>query len=102
MKHVSSAFIGTGLEAHLRKSAVTCLVIVGAAINYCVASSLRMAADLGFEVLLPQDVVFGFGVTGPESMQHSPETVSLVTLGTLSDFAKNVSAKERSELLAPT
>lgn len=88
VKHGSSAFIGTGLEAHLRAQGITRLVLVGAAINYCVSSSLRMAVNLGFKVLLPQDAVFGFGLTGPDGTAHSAETVLSVTLGTLADFAK--------------
>jgi hypothetical protein len=87
VKHGSSAFIGTGLEAHLRNIGATRLVIVGAAVNYCVASSVRMAANLGFDVELPQDAVFGFGVLGPDGVQHSPEIVLSVTLGTLAEFA---------------
>lgn len=88
VKHGSSAFIGTGLEAYLRGAGITRLVIIGAAVNYCVASTLRMAVNLGFKVLLPQDAVFGFGVTGPDGVAHSPETVLSVTLATLADFAR--------------
>ncbi|RUS63197.1 isochorismatase family protein [Pseudorhodobacter sp. E13] len=87
VKHGSSAFVGTGLEAHLRDQGIMRIVFIGAAINYCVSSSLRMAANLGFDVLLPQDAVFGFGITGPDGVAHSPETVLSVTLGTLADFA---------------
>jgi len=87
VKHGSSAFIGTGLEAHLREIGVTRLVIVGAAVNYCVASSVTMAADLGFDVELPKDAVFGFSVNDPDGVLHGPETVLSVTLGTLAEFA---------------
>jgi len=98
IKNGSSAFIGTGLEAHLRDIGVTRLVILGAAVNYCVASSLRMAANLGFAVLLPQDAVFGFGVIGPDGVKHSPETVLSVTLGTLEEFATIVSLAMLEEM----
>ncbi|WP_028914012.1 isochorismatase family protein [Pseudorhodobacter ferrugineus] len=101
VKHGSSAFIGTGLEAYLRDMGVTRLVIVGAAVNYCVASTLRMAANLGFDVVLPQDAVFGFGVTGPDGVQHSPETVLSVTLGTLAEFAAIVSSDTLHGFLVP-
>jgi nicotinamidase-related amidase len=93
VKRGSSAFAGTGLEAHLRASAVTRLVIIGAAVNYCVASTVRMAADLGFSVSLVQDAVFGFGVIGPDGTQHGAENVLSVTLGTLAEFAEIVSAE---------
>lgn len=99
VKHGSSAFIGTGLEAHLRSIGITRLVVIGGAVNYCVASSVRMAANLGFDVVLPQDAVFGFGVTGPDGAQHSPDTVLSVTLGTLAEFATIVSAVTLQDVL---
>jgi nicotinamidase-related amidase len=64
----------------LQQSGITRLVIVGAAVNYCVASTVRMAANLGFAVLVLQEAVFGFGVTGPDGVRHGPETVLSVTL----------------------
>ena len=83
VKHGSSAFIGTGLEDHLRASGIDTLIVIGAAVNFCVASTVRGAANLGFKVLLVRDAVFGFGVTGPDGRAHDPDTVLSVTLGTL-------------------
>lgn len=94
VKHGSSAFVGTGLEAHLRHAGIERLVIVGAAVNYCVSSTVRMAANLGFAAVLVQDAVFGFGLTGPDGTQHSAETVLSVTLGSLAEFATLVSADD--------
>lgn len=99
VKHGSSAFAGTGLAAHLHAACVTRLVIVGAAVNYCVASTVRMAADLGFTVVLVQEAVFGFGVTGPDGTHHGPETVLSVTLGTLTEFAAIVSTSSVTDIL---
>jgi nicotinamidase-related amidase len=88
IKHGSSAFIGTDLDAALRAQAITHLVICGAAINYCVSSSVRMAANLGYDVTLPADATLGFGVTGADGRLHAPDDVLSMTLGTLSgDFA---------------
>jgi nicotinamidase-related amidase len=100
VKQGSSAFVGTGLEAHLHSLRISRVVLIGAAINYCVSSSLRMAANLGFDVLLPQDAVFGFGITGPDGVAHSPETVLSVTLGTLADFAKITTVNQLADQLA--
>jgi nicotinamidase-related amidase len=99
VKRGSSAFIGTGLEDHLRDAGIVRLVIIGAAVNYCVASTLRMAANLGFTVLLPKEAVFGFGVTGPDGVAHDPETVLSVTLGSLAAFAEIVSTSDLSDRL---
>jgi nicotinamidase-related amidase len=101
VKHGSSAFVGTALEAHLHTANITRLVMIGAAVNYCVASTVRMAANLGFGVMLPQDAVFGFGVTGPDGIQHSPETVLSVTLGTLAEFASITSVVGLAAEIAP-
>jgi nicotinamidase-related amidase len=100
VKHGSSAFVGTGLEQHLRANAITHLVIVGAAVNYCVASTVRMASDLGFAVSLVQDAVFGFGVTAPDGTRHGADTVLSVTLGTLAEFGAIVSIGAAMEVAA--
>ncbi|MGO4907283.1 cysteine hydrolase family protein [Pseudorhodobacter sp. W20_MBD10_FR17] len=100
VKHGSSAFAGTGLAAHLHATDVAHLVIIGAAVNYCVASTVRMASDLGFSVSLVQDAVFGFGLKGPDGARHGPETVLSVTLGTLAEFATIVSTTAVADTLA--
>jgi nicotinamidase-related amidase len=84
VKRGSSAFIGTDLETCLRGQGLTRLIVIGAAINFCVASTVRGAANLGFDVTVVQDAVFGFGITGPDGRAHDPETVLSVTLATLS------------------
>lgn len=100
VKHGSSAFIGTGLEDQLRASGITRLVVIGAAVNYCVASTVRMAADLGFKVQLLQDAVFGFGVTGPDGVAHDPDVVLSVTLGTLgAGFARVIPSADLAATL---
>ncbi len=93
VKHGSSGFVGTGLEAGLRAAGITRLVVIGAAVNYCVDSTIRGAANLGFDVLLPADATFGFGVTGPTGRQHDPDEVLSVILGSLAgDFAEITTA----------
>ena len=52
VKHRSSAFIGTGLEAHLRAQGLHDRVMLGGEANMCVESSARMAGNLGFAVTL--------------------------------------------------
>lgn len=60
IKHGSSAFIGTTLEAHLRANGLTDLVIIGGEANMCVESSTRMAGNLGFNVVLAEDALINF------------------------------------------
>jgi nicotinamidase-related amidase len=61
IKQTSSAFAQTGLEAELRAAGIDSLVLAGGAANFCVESSTRAAADLGFQVTLAEDALINFG-----------------------------------------
>lgn len=54
-KHFPNAFRETPLLEHLRGHDVTRLVIVGMMTHMCIDTSVRAAADLGFECLLAHD-----------------------------------------------
>lgn len=73
-KSVNAAFIGTGLEHHLRGEGIRDLVICGLTTPHCVSTTVRMAANLGFGVELVHDACAAFasnadtgwmGTTGP-------------------------------------
>jgi nicotinamidase-related amidase len=59
-KTVHSAFIGTGLEDHLRSAGLDELVVAGLTTDQCVSTSVRMAANLGFTVTLVGDATATF------------------------------------------
>ncbi|MDP3195126.1 cysteine hydrolase family protein [Tabrizicola sp.] len=87
-KHGSSAFHGTGLDAHLRGQGITELVVAGAVAAFCVTSTVRQASDLGYTVLLPQDALLGFDLPAHDGGQIDAGTVLRVTLSLLgADFA---------------
>lgn len=87
-KHGSSAFHGTGLDAHLKALGVTELVVAGAVAAFCVTSTVRQASDLGYKVLLPQDVLLGFDLPAHDGGRIDADTVFRVTLSLLgADFA---------------
>ncbi len=56
-KHTPGAFTNTGLEAHLRASGVTQVVIVGVATSNGVEVTARQAYELGFNVTLATDAM---------------------------------------------
>jgi nicotinamidase-related amidase len=94
-KHGSSAFHGTGLDAHLRDLGVSELVVAGAVAAFCVTSTVRMASDLGYRVLLPQDALLGFDLPAHDGGMIDAATVQRVTLSILgADFARLTTVAE--------
>lgn len=65
VKRTHSAFQGTGLEAHLRELGVDRLVMAGFITNWCVSSTARMAADLGFKGVVVHDACATFDLEDP-------------------------------------
>ena len=61
-KHVNSAFIGTNLENYLRNKSIDKLIIVGMTLAHCVSTTVRMAANLGFKVILIEDATITFEI----------------------------------------
>ena len=54
-KDVNSAFIGTSLELELRRRQITRLVTAGFFTNMCVATTVRMSNNLGYDTYLVHD-----------------------------------------------
>lgn len=71
-KSVNSAFIGTDLEAQLRRDNVTALVICGITTPHCVSTSVRMAANLGFTVTVAADACAAFASGADTSFDDGP------------------------------
>ena len=57
VKHTWGAFTNTGLEAHLKATGVTQVVVVGVATSIGVESTARHARELGFNVTLAIDAM---------------------------------------------
>lgn len=79
-KQGSSAFHGTGLDAHLKARGISELVVAGAVAAFCVTSTVRQASDLGYRVLLPQDALLGFDLPAHDGGRIDAATVFRVTL----------------------
>ncbi|MFM2388713.1 MAG: hypothetical protein RLZZ437_268 [Pseudomonadota bacterium] len=99
-KHRSSAFAGTGLDAHLRHIGAGRIVLIGAVAAFCVTSSTRAASDLGFKVILPGDALLGFDLPAHDGGRIDAATVHRVTLSLLgADFAQLVTADQVAGVL---
>src|SRR5437660_8674990 len=82
-KSVSSAFIGTTLEADLRRRGLTTLVVVGMQTNMCVSTTARMAGNLGFATYVVSDATATFDNTGPDGKRYGSELLHNVALADL-------------------
>ena len=82
-KSVSSAFIGTTLEADLRRRGLTTLVVVGMQTNMCVSTTARMAGNLGFATYVVSDATATFDNTGPDGKRYGSELLHDVALADL-------------------
>ena len=94
-KSVNSAFIGTGLEQHLRSEGIESLVMVGLTTNHCVSTTARMAGNLGFGTFVVEDATSTFDRSGPDGVVHPAELVHSVSLANLhQEFAVVVHSRE--------
>lgn len=82
-KQVNSAFIGTELEKVLHNVKISSLIIVGISTDHCVSTSVRMAANLGFETYLVADATIAFERTGYDGTTYSADDVHAITLASL-------------------
>ena len=82
-KRVNSAFIGTSLEADLRRAGCGGLVIVGLTTNHCISTTARMAGNLGFATWVVSDATATFDRVGPDGVLHPAERVHQMALSDL-------------------
>jgi nicotinamidase-related amidase len=97
-KTVNSAFIGTALEADLRRKGITTVVVVGLTTNHCVSTTVRMAGNLGFDTFIVSDATATFEREGLDGRIRPADEVHASALSDLhEEFATVV---DTSTLLA--
>ena len=90
-KHVNSAFIGTELEKYLRQHGIQNLVMAGMTTDHCVSTSARMAANLGFNVVVVDDACCTFDRRDQDGDHYSAELMHRTALASLhKEFARVV------------
>ncbi|WP_363799074.1 cysteine hydrolase family protein [Lysobacter firmicutimachus] len=88
-KSVNAAFIGTDLDLRLRRLAVDTVVLFGVSTDMCVSTTARVAANLGYRVLLVGDACFCFDLVDADGRTVDADTISRAHLATLhAEFAE--------------
>jgi nicotinamidase-related amidase len=102
-KSVNSAFIGTDLDLRLRRLGIRRVVVFGITTDMCVSTTIRVGANLGYDMVLVEDACDcfdlpdGAGGTIPARASHAAHVATLRY-----EFARVVTTRELLvELAAP-
>lgn len=91
----SSGFVGTGLAEELQARGIQNLVIIGGVAAFCVNSTARSAANLGFAVEVVEDALIAFAMPARNGGDLDAEVVLEVTLsGLAAGFGKVLPTQE--------
>jgi len=100
-KDVNSGFIGTTLEVALRRAVVGRLVVVGFFTNMCVATTVRMAGNMGYDTYLIDDACSCTNRLGPDGTDYDAELIHATTIANLhGEFCTALTTENALEILA--
>jgi nicotinamidase-related amidase len=95
IKSVNSAFIGTTLKEELDHRGLNQLIVIGLTTNHCVSTTVRMAANFGYDVCLVHDATAAFETVSYNGKKFSAQEVHESALAHLhKEFAEIVSTEE--------
>jgi nicotinamidase-related amidase len=102
-KHVTDAFVHSGLERWLRVRDIQALMVVGVSTNNSVEATVRSAGNLGFQTTVVADAVFAFDKVDYSGVLRSAEEVHAMSLANLQgEYAQVVTTAEALRLLQPS
>jgi len=84
-KSTNSAFIGTTLEAELRRVGIEALIVTGVITNNSVEATARMAGNLGFTTIVVSDATATFARPDFNGVLRSAEEVHAMSQANLQD-----------------
>lgn len=92
IKNTSSAFVSTDLADHLKQIQADEIIVIGGVTGFCVNSTIRHGADLGFNMCVVKDATISFDLAtdGLDAKIIHNTTISLLD----ADFAKVLSMQE--------
>ncbi len=97
-KGVNSCFIGTNLDEILKSQGLNHVVICGLTTNHCVSTSVRMAGNLGFDVILAGQACATFDRRGWDGTLYPAQTIHDISLANIhGEFCE---VKSTEEILA--
>ena len=99
-KSVNSCFIGTPLKQLLDERNCSTVVIIGVTTDHCVSTTVRMAANYGYNLLLISDATATFDKVGVMDSLYDSELIHQISLASLKDeFATILSSDQLFEML---
>jgi nicotinamidase-related amidase len=101
-KNVNSAFIGTDLEERLKKLGAKHIVVFGISTDMCVSTTVRMGANLGWDMVLVPDACDCFDLPNADGNGWiSAAEVHKAHVATLAfEFCRVLSTSELTEVRA--
>lgn len=94
-KSVNSAFIGTDLDLRLRRLDARHIVVFGMVTDQCVSTTIRMGANLGWDMILVPDACDCFALPDGRGGTIPAEQIHAAHVATLAfEFCRTMGAAE--------
>jgi nicotinamidase-related amidase len=99
-KSVNSAFIGTDLDLRLKRLGIRSVVAFGITTDMCVSTTVRVGANLGYDMTLVEDACDCFDLPDGQGGTIPARTIHQVHVATMGfEFAQVVTTGEIVEAL---